>query len=44
MAEEEQLGSLLFAGISEEHRLTDAEYETYFGRDRTVTEPLQFGQ
>lgn len=39
-----KLGSLLFAGISEENRLTDDERETYFGRDRTPTEPVEFGR
>lgn len=39
-----KLGSLLFAGISEENRLTDDERETYFGRDRSVTEPVEFGR
>ncbi len=40
----DQRGSLLFAGISDENRLTDNERETYFGRDRTPTEPLDFGE
>lgn len=39
-----KLGSLLFAGISEENRLTDDEHETYFGRDRTPHEPLDFSE
>ncbi len=43
-AERIKLGSLLFAGISEENRLTDDERETYFGRDRTPTEPVEFGR
>ncbi|WP_040839970.1 FitA-like ribbon-helix-helix domain-containing protein [Nocardia brevicatena] len=43
-AERIKLGSLLFAGISEENRLTDDERETYFGRDRTPSEPLEFGR
>lgn len=43
-AERIKLGSLLFAGISEENRLTDDERESYFGRDRTPSEPLEFGR
>ncbi|WP_331765094.1 FitA-like ribbon-helix-helix domain-containing protein [Nocardia sp. NBC_01388] len=39
-----KLGTLLFAGINEEDRLTDDELETYFGRDRTPSEPLEFGR
>ncbi|MFD4407645.1 plasmid stabilization protein [Nocardia sp. NPDC058499] len=39
-----KLGSLLFAGISEENRLTDDERDEYFGRDRTPTEPVEFGR
>ncbi|NKY53927.1 FitA-like ribbon-helix-helix domain-containing protein [Nocardia vermiculata] len=39
-----KLGSLLFAGISDENRLTDDERETYFGRDRTPSEPVEFGR
>lgn len=43
-AERIKLGSLLFAGISQENRLTDDERDTYFGRDRTPTEPVEFGR
>lgn len=39
-----KLGSLLFAGIGEEDRLTDDEREAYFGRDRTPSEPIDLAQ
>lgn len=41
-ADRVKLGTLLFGVISEESRLTDAERETYFGRDKTPVEPVEF--
>jgi antitoxin FitA len=41
-AERIKLGSMLASVISEENRLTEVERETYFGSDRTPTEPLVF--
>lgn len=43
-AERIKLGTLLFEGISEENRLTDEEHDTYFGRDKTPAEPVEFGR
>lgn len=39
-----KLGTLLASVISEENRLSEDEYETYFGRDKTPAEPMVFGQ